>query len=154
MDGYLSKPIRPAELRQAIADFFPLRGPKANGKSHAPTPGAAANDFGPVLDRSAVRERVSNAAVRQRVAVLFHEDCPNLLTGVRQALAQNDAGETARTAHTLKGMLGNLGATAARQAAAALERVGRPGDPGGGGRPLSRGISSMGPGRLRLIPVK
>ncbi len=123
MDGYVTKPIQPAELRRAITEA-------ANGKAADPvgTGGATAEAL-PVLDRAAVLGRVSHdRELLGQVTEMFLRECPRQLAALRQSLAQGDAAALVRGAHALKGTAGSLGATAAAWAALALETAGRRGD--------------------------
>jgi HPt (histidine-containing phosphotransfer) domain-containing protein len=83
-------------------------------------------DGGPVLDRSDVLDRLGHDRMLvRRVADLFLQECPHLLSAVREASLLRDADEVARAAHTLKGALANLGAVSACNAALAAEAASR-----------------------------
>jgi signal transduction histidine kinase/CheY-like chemotaxis protein len=83
MDGYVSKPIQPAELRRAMADVLPAA---ADAAPEAPDEPAAVEAV-PVLDRDGVLGRVShNKRVLRQVAGLFEGECPKMLAAVRAAL--------------------------------------------------------------------
>jgi two-component system sensor histidine kinase/response regulator len=62
------------------------------------------------------------------VAQLFLEECPELVTQVRTAVASGDADALQQAAHSLKGSVSNFGADAASEAALALELMGRNGE--------------------------
>ncbi len=130
MDGYVSKPIQPAELAREIAAARPRAAapPVAPSASRNGRP-APEGEPPPVLDRSGVLGRVGNdRQLLRQVADLFLGDCPRLLEAVRRASAGGDAPGLARAAHSLKGALGNLGAVTAATAALAAEDAGLRGD--------------------------
>jgi signal transduction histidine kinase/CheY-like chemotaxis protein/HPt (histidine-containing phosphotransfer) domain-containing protein len=111
MDGYVSKPVRPDELFQALAEVL----------------GAAA--AGPSIDRAEVMRRVGgDADILRAVARVFLDDLPNLLRRVESALAADDAAALRRAAHALKGALGYFTDGPAHSLAERLELLGRAGD--------------------------
>ncbi len=82
-----------------------------------------------ILDPEALLDRVGgDVDFLREIAGLFQEDCPKLLTQIREAVATGDARQLEHAAHTLKGSVANFGAEAARQAAFKLESMGRAGD--------------------------
>ncbi len=122
MDGYLSKPIRPAELHRALAGQLPP-------SVAAVAPPVAEPPAGSALDRVGLLARVGNNLQRlSRMAALFRDGRPAMLQAIRDALTQGDAAALARAAHTLKGSVGNLGGMAVFEAAKSLEERGRSGD--------------------------
>jgi HPt (histidine-containing phosphotransfer) domain-containing protein len=126
MDGYLSKPIRPEELRRAIADLIPAA---PAGAAPPPTAGPAEPPSSPILDRAGLLARVGHNPRRLcRLAAVFQDACPGMLQAIRDALRRGDAPGLGRAVHTLKGSVGSLGATAAFLAAESLEALGRSGD--------------------------
>jgi two-component system sensor histidine kinase/response regulator len=120
MDGYISKPIQPRELREAIDRLVPPQGTEAKGEMPAQDG---------VVDRQEILERVGGdlKLLRELIEVFF-TDCPRLWQNVRDALTQGDAPKLKRAAHTLKGSVGNFGAHAAREAAENLELLAGRGD--------------------------
>ncbi|MGH7337045.1 MAG: response regulator, partial [Myxococcota bacterium] len=111
MDGYVSKPVRPEELYEAVESL-------AGGA--APLPGA--------FDRATALGRVGgDPALLRDLARIFLQEGPALLARARDAIARGDAGELRLSAHTLKGSLGFLATDAAAEAAARLETMGRGG---------------------------
>jgi signal transduction histidine kinase/DNA-binding response OmpR family regulator len=142
MDGYVTKPIQPQELWQAIDSLVsPCAGPAANG----PAAGGAA-----VLDLAAVRKRVEgdNELLRELVE-LFRQDCPRMLDAIGAAVAASDAQQLERAAHVLKGSVSVFGAAEARERAAALEALGRAGDVRG----AADEYAALRAACLRLLPA-
>jgi PAS domain S-box-containing protein len=120
MDGYVSKPVRPDELGQAIDAVLPP----------APAPPAAPDvDGAALLDRTEALRRVAgDARLLRELVGLFLGDCPRLLDALRAALARGDAGQVRIAAHTLKGSLLCFAAGPAALAAQHLEALAARGD--------------------------
>jgi signal transduction histidine kinase/DNA-binding response OmpR family regulator len=98
MDGYVMKPIRDEDLRQAIRSITP------------PAP--------PAFDPTAALERVGgDKDVLASLVQLFRTDSARLLPEIRAAVEEGDATRLNRAAHTLKGMVGFFGAAGATEAA-------------------------------------
>jgi signal transduction histidine kinase/HPt (histidine-containing phosphotransfer) domain-containing protein len=114
MDGYLTKPIRPAMLLDAIARLsIAPREPRAPRRSGKAT-----------LDRASLLDQVGgHPELLGEIIELFDRDCPRLLASTRDAIARRDAGEFAYGVHTLRGMFRSLAADAAHDLAARLESL-------------------------------
>ncbi|MBI1917879.1 MAG: response regulator [Planctomycetes bacterium] len=122
MDGYVAKPIRADQLLQAIEDLIPT-GASIQTATPQEEPGAA------ILDRTVALSRVGgNEQLLRELMEMFQEECPRLMTAIREALAKGDAPGLRLVAHTLKGSVGTFGATVAFKAASRLELIGREGD--------------------------
>ncbi len=121
MDGYVSKPIQPAELFRAIEEVL--------GQTTVPASGTPAeHEAGPVFNHAAALERAGgDESFLAELVGLFLKDCPRLLGEIRAALERQDAVGLKRAAHTLKGSAGNFEARAVCEAARALEEVGKSG---------------------------
>jgi HPt (histidine-containing phosphotransfer) domain-containing protein len=63
----------------------------------------------------------------KEIAAMFLDQCPSLVSRMRDAVAKMDPAEIERAAHTIKGSVGNFAAKAAFDAAMELERIGRDG---------------------------
>jgi HPt (histidine-containing phosphotransfer) domain-containing protein len=59
---------------------------------------------------------------------LFLATCPDLLSGIENAVVRRDAEALCRSAHTLKGAVANFGAQSVVDQAKELEMMGRSGD--------------------------
>jgi CheY-like chemotaxis protein/HPt (histidine-containing phosphotransfer) domain-containing protein len=147
MDGYLSKPIQPAELRREIAalvgklQITDCRLKMQTEESISPSaicnlPSAITADEPvrnePKLD--AVDRSAALAVVGGDVQLLkgliqsFLGECPDLLANLRAAVAAGDGRALHRAAHTIKGAVNLFGAQAAWDEAQRLEMMGREND--------------------------
>jgi two-component system, sensor histidine kinase and response regulator len=119
MDGYISKPISGQELYETIEHI--MRGFEQNLQP-LPIPPMQAT----VLDKTAILDRVGgDTELLREIIALFLEDCPRLLSEIRDAFQQGDGERLEKSAHTLKGSVSNFAAEAAVQAALKLETIGR-----------------------------
>ena len=117
MDGYIAKPIRPAEMFEAIEQMA------AQPRAAIDTPGADILDTKDLLDRFDHDSELLRDALQE-----FCDAYPGQLSQVREALAGADTEAAARLAHSLKGAVGNFSAPAAFAAVQKLEALARTGD--------------------------
>jgi HPt (histidine-containing phosphotransfer) domain-containing protein len=122
MDGYVSKPIRPAALFAAIHELVGKE-PRAAEPAAAPVDGAA------VLDEAGLLTLVGgdNGLLRE-LAGLFLEDSPLRLAEIESALEGSDRESLERAAHTLKGSAASLGGARTADVALRLEKLAQEGD--------------------------
>jgi signal transduction histidine kinase/HPt (histidine-containing phosphotransfer) domain-containing protein len=111
MDGYLTKPLKPAELLQEVERLGLLR------------PGAAA---APAVsrdpDRWTLLEEVGgDAQLLEEICGLFARESAGQMQALRAAIDQGDSSSFARAAHTLRGMLRSVRAAAAEELAGTLQ---------------------------------
>ncbi len=123
MDAYVSKPIRAAELFEAIGRLLSADFKEAKERPDPEGPQRAVLDLDTALgvvdsDRELLRE----------MAQLFLNQCPKLLGEIRDSVLRGDAPAVEQAAHKLKGSVGSLGAQRAYQAALRLEELGEAGD--------------------------
>jgi HPt (histidine-containing phosphotransfer) domain-containing protein len=97
----------------------------------------------PLFDHAALLARVDGDEELLRELIdLFLEDCPRLLTAIREAIARQDRDLLKRAAHTLKGSVGNFGAKAVCELAQKLESLAPDLDLGAAGQ-LSQKLEGM-----------
>ena len=122
MDGYLSKPIRPAELDEVLdALLTPNQDlPADNANTIAPSNTV---DVEQLLDRLDY-----DRSLLAELIEIFRREYPANLQVVQRAIASQDAEAVQHAGHTLKGALGNLSATQASHLAGELEALGRGGE--------------------------
>ena len=119
MDGYVPKPLRPAELFEIIER---LTAPVAGH----PVPPLPLQQEPAILDRKTLWERVDgDADLLREIIELFLADCPERLLELHEALALQDGPALARAAHRFKGALGNISANSALTAVQRVETVAR-----------------------------
>ena len=117
MDGYVTKPIRPAELAAAIERLLP-RETRPPPKPVAPPP---------VDLEVALRLAAGDEELRAEVAAIFVESSQRHQTELRDATQAADCARIRQIAHALKGSAGAVGATTAQALAAELETLSRDG---------------------------
>jgi signal transduction histidine kinase/CheY-like chemotaxis protein/HPt (histidine-containing phosphotransfer) domain-containing protein len=148
MDDYLSKPVEPARLQEAIARWACVEDDKAPKREVAHVVKLAASeaedaDCTPelsqlheqhrvvptdVFDLAALRARVENdLELLSEMIDLYLSSSPLLLAEIESAVAARDSERITRAAHTLKGMLGNMCAGKCAEAALELETIGKSG---------------------------
>lgn len=109
MDGYISKPLRPSELFEAVENLAEVR--------------RTAIELGaPVFDEEAALESVDgDRELLGEIIDAFFDECPLLTAALVDAINRGDTSAIRRAAHTLKGALGTLGALEASSLARELE---------------------------------
>jgi CheY-like chemotaxis protein len=117
MDGYISKPLRPSELFEAIESLVGV------GRARIEEPAK------PPFDEAIALETVeSDRQLLCEMIDAYFEECPQLTEALAAAIERGDAATVQRTAHTLKGMLATLGAAEASSLAKHIEARARGGD--------------------------
>ena len=118
-DGYLTKPIRPQELDEALDVYLAQKG-VTSANSDAASIESSSVDASQLLDRID-----DDRALLAELVELFRREYPINLSAAQKAVDTNDAAELQRAGHTLKGALGNLSALNASALASELEVMGR-----------------------------
>jgi len=133
MDDYVTKPISPQALAEALDRWLPRE--DVVPPAHAPAgPGAAvpANAGGakaPVFDSAGMMARLMDDQELARIVVDgFLEDAPRLIEALRNCLGTGDASGTIRGAHTIKGASATVGGEALRALASEMEVAAVAGD--------------------------
>ena len=116
MDGYLAKPVMPADLLRAVEET------KASQREAS----RSLPDFGPSPDLL-IRRLGGDEELAREMTAVFLQDAPRLLLELEVAVQRGDADAVRRAAHACKGAAANFDETAAA-AAAALEKAGKGGD--------------------------
>ncbi len=116
MDGYVSKPIRTELLFETLAAVL------SSQPSAAVDPPAAFKPAPPV------NSLADDPVFYRELAGMFLEDCPHLMSTIRESIDTRDAAELKLAAHTLKGSSGIFSDQLAFAAALAMEQVGRDAD--------------------------
>jgi two-component system, sensor histidine kinase and response regulator len=120
MDGYLTKPIRTAELLAALDRISSQK----SASEIVLDPSSSTNDSEPAIDLAAALERLDgDRSLFDELVEVFRGECPQTMEEIRRALVVQDDKRVERGAHTLKGSSSNLGAIATSRAAAELESL-------------------------------
>ena len=125
MDGYVSKPLRMADLEKGIASLF------TSGRDQKPSRRKSQQSSLPtdLIDEQKVLEGLGgDDELFIDVLRLFLGDSDRLLRDIQSAIAQQDAVALSRSAHALKGSIANLSSGDARAYAAELEKMGKCGE--------------------------
>jgi CheY-like chemotaxis protein len=127
MDGYVSKPIRAAELFAAMEEVLAPAAREPAGSADGS--GGQIRGAEGVLDFKAALEHVAgDAQLLRELAGVFVGEAPQMMAAIRDAMAARDAPRLKRAVHTLKGAAGTFGARAAFEAALRLEKISGSGD--------------------------
>jgi two-component system sensor histidine kinase/response regulator len=116
MDGYISKPIHPADL---FAEIERCVGPQ-KGK---PPMTELTQGTGELIDRASLLERVEgDRELLAEMIQIFKEEVPVLMNTMRESLQRGDWTVLERSAHSLKGAVSNLSSKATASVALKLEQ--------------------------------
>jgi PAS domain S-box-containing protein len=123
MDDYVSKPIQPKELAEALERQ--LSG--ALSGEVQPTAETAPEEEGlRIFDRKMLLDRLDgDEELIKGIIAAFLEDLPNLIKGLEKALAEKDVQSLERQAHSLKGAAANVEAGALKTIAREMEKAGK-----------------------------
>lgn len=141
MDGYVSKPINPSELDDALDQCAERRRrdvPVAVERRKR-TAGATSNadaSIDPVNAAELLQRIDGDRAFLSELVGILRNEYPGHVQNAQEALARRDAGGVERVGHTLKGALSTLSATSASALAEELEEIGRSGNLGLAGAKL------------------
>jgi signal transduction histidine kinase/CheY-like chemotaxis protein/HPt (histidine-containing phosphotransfer) domain-containing protein len=123
MDGYVSKPIRTADLLAAIEAVMP-HGDDAHEPAQDQAPGTPTT-----LDQAELLRMLGgDGALLRKLYLLFATEAPRRIVEAREALSANDVKALRNAAHVLAGSAGNLRAQAVHEGAKHLEQLARAGD--------------------------
>jgi two-component system, sensor histidine kinase len=111
-DGYLAKPLRPAELMEAIARLGLAAAPQVSAPGLPPDD----RELGPLLD-----EVDGDAGLLEEIGGLFARESIGQMAAVRAAIEAADAPGFAHAVHTLRGMLRSVRAATAEETTETLE---------------------------------
>ncbi len=129
-DEYVTKPIRTADLLDAINRAKNTNGNPVEIEAASPIPASApgkppAADFDEALDRVE-----GDRELLEELMGMFTVECSHDMAEIHKSLEARDMGLLERLAHTLKGAAATLAAGAVSSAAAALEKQARTGEVG------------------------
>ena len=128
MDGYVSKPIRIANLQEELNRVLEARPAKTPDEA---TTGTAAG----AIDWTVARESaLDDDELLGAVIDAFLQEWPDHRKGLQDALASDDSTATQRFAHLVKGVMVSLGGRQAQEIAGKIEAAAAEGDLAGARR--------------------
>jgi len=154
MDDYVSKPISPKKLSEAIerwtrgdeeSDLLPDDGVREDDSiQNSAVPDRTADETAfektekkPPIDLDGALERaMGNKEFLDKMIHGFTKGMPKQIESLRRLIQQGDADALRKGAHSLKGASANLGMIEISAAAFRLEQIGRDGDPDEAGEAL------------------
>jgi CheY-like chemotaxis protein len=119
MDGYITKPISPAELAKIIQVTVPAATKLAAVLSDPVVKGPR--------DAELLARFDGDGELLKELAGIFLQECPKMLDEIREALRASDHKALERAAHTLKGSVGSFGIPGAWETAQQLESLAKSG---------------------------
>jgi HPt (histidine-containing phosphotransfer) domain-containing protein len=133
MDDYVTKPISPQALAEAIDRWLPREDPVPAALGPAELPAAArtipAEAGLPLFDKAGLLARLmDDEELARSVLIGFLEDAPKLIEALSSCLRDRDAPGTIRQAHTIKGASATVGGEALRAVAQEIEKAALAGD--------------------------
>ena len=140
MDDYISKPIDPKALSEALERWLPKETGASNasaGESSppAPEPGQTlkqeikSEDHLMVFDKTALMERLmDDMELFETVISGFLDDMPKQIEALTKHINQKNTEDAGKQGHQIKGASGNVGADALRKIASEIEIAGKAGD--------------------------
>jgi PAS domain S-box-containing protein len=127
MDNYVSKPVKPKDLSDAISrqlSEYKLPAPQLKKEKNETEP---LNSI--IFDANSLMEKISgDKEFFEELVNLFIEDTPKQLESIRNAYESKDMVNILHIAHTIKGSSGNFGASRLQNAALLLEQTAKTGD--------------------------
>jgi CheY-like chemotaxis protein/HPt (histidine-containing phosphotransfer) domain-containing protein len=128
MNDYLSKPVRPGLLEQAIEKWTGGYTVESVVPAPAPAPLQASSE---TFDCEGLTDRLmGDDELARRVVARFLGDMPQQLAALSQAISSADGSAVRTAAHSIKGAAANVGGTQVRDAAWKLEQLGNAGELG------------------------
>lgn len=128
-DAYLTKPIRLAELFDAVDSVVPdSQGETKALPSMVFSPKPFSGDERAFDELVLIQHAAGDRELAQELVQVFLEEYPGWLTEMRAGIETRDADSLRRAAHTLKGAVDHCGASSAFDLALVVERRGRDND--------------------------
>jgi len=132
MDDYVTKPVSPRALAEALDKWLPKDGAETGVQESAVISQKAEEGHQPspvVFDRAGMLERLmGDEELAGTILEGFLMDIPQQIEALRGYLEAGDAAGAERQAHTIKGASANVGGDALRALAFELEQAGKAGD--------------------------
>ena len=123
MDGYLSKPVRAQDLRDAIEQYFPPQDTLESLPSAATVKQPQESRVELIHWPDALRSVDGDPGLLRLVVAAFLSECPDHMKGLQAAIRQKDGKTSRRLAHLIKGVMGSLASQAIEETARELESL-------------------------------
>jgi len=124
MDDYVSKPVTPQSLAEALDKWLPKEKYKRVLEKTKNAPAAEP----PVWDKAGMMVRLmDDEKLARKIVEVFLDDTPRQIEILRGYLETGDAEGAERQAHTIKGSVANVGGEALRAVAFTLEKAAKTG---------------------------
>jgi CheY-like chemotaxis protein len=139
MDGYVSKPVRSAELVRElnrVADVFSARVITTQTAACSRKQEAIAVDSDIIDECDAMDRLEGDREMYDELLDLFLEHCDNMVQCIRDAMGLRDCEMITKSCHAIKGALANISAKPAQAAAAEAEQLAKQGDILGAGKTI------------------
>ena len=148
MDGYVSKPVKPSNLGEAMSAIFPTVDRRAASREDhverlsEPAIGMDGDESGEsqeaqqepsgigpeiAFDRDTLMTTYSNRGLLREILDIYFEDVPAMLADVKRSIEERNCQALDDSAHALKGGVAALAAERAADAAFTLEKMGKKG---------------------------
>ncbi|MEA3396675.1 MAG: response regulator, partial [Chloroflexota bacterium] len=132
MDDYVTKPVSPRVLAEALDKWLPKDGAETGVQESAVISQGEEEGLDPspvVFDRAGMLDRMmGDEELAETIVQGFLADIPQQIEALRNYLEAGDAAGAERQAHTIKGASANVGGEALRALAFELEKAGKAGD--------------------------
>ena len=126
MDDYLSKPIEPRRLAEALEKWLPAQKPAGDPAAQQDPPPLQASG---IFDEKELLGRLmGDRSIAGRIIAGFLQDAPYQLRRLRERLQEEDVEGARRQAHMLKGAAATVSAGALRAVAFEVEQAGQAGE--------------------------
>ncbi len=128
MNGFISKPVSAAEVREVLEKWLPAA-PACPPPVDETTAAVAAIEEPPVFDRAGMLTRMmDDEALAGVVLGAFMNDLPRQIKALKGFLRSGDAPSSGHQAHSIQGAAGNVGGERLRQLAQQMEKAADGGD--------------------------
>jgi len=126
MNGYMSKPLDPLKLSQALTEVWRYGAVREGGPAEG---GEGSAEKKPVVDFHGLVERLlGDEAMAEMILQEMEKELPRELSVLEHLVGQRNSPEAGRQAHKMKGAVGNVGAAVLQAIFAEMETAGKSGE--------------------------
>jgi CheY-like chemotaxis protein/HPt (histidine-containing phosphotransfer) domain-containing protein len=125
MNGYVSKPVSPQALAEALNTWLPKESPeKRSGRAVGETSVSQSVPEVPIFDRAGLVDRLfGDEELADSILTRFVETTAQQIESLRQALNSGDTAAAEHIAHSIKGTASNVGGERLQWAASEIEQA-------------------------------